>query len=261
MKAAIAILVCVCLALGGVLLLSRNKAQQQLKEDSNQISVLSNQWVETRSKLTEQEKVNVSLETNLDTRVQEISTFSNRLIEVSGTLAKVELEAKEAKAATKAAQEEVAKRDAKIGELESERDELTKKMIGLNTSITNLEGQIKDTERKLAASEGDREFLLKELKRLQAEKAELERQFNDLAVLREQVKKLKEELSITRRLEWIRRGLYGEQKGGQKLQAGFPAPAPKTNYDLNVEIRRDGGAKVIPPATNAPAAVNPPAPK
>ena len=38
--------------------------------------------------------------------------------------------------------------------------------------------------------------ILVELKRLMAEKAELERQFNDLAVLRAQVSKLKEELSI-----------------------------------------------------------------
>ena len=105
----------------------------------------------------------------------------------------------------------------------------------------------------MAASEGDREFLLKELKRLQAEKMELERQFNSLAILREQVKKLKEELSISRRLEWIRRGLYGEQKGGQRLQAGLPVAAPKTNYALDVEIRRDGDAKVVAPAGTAPA--------
>jgi len=61
-----------------------------------------------------------------------------------------------------------------------------------------------DTERKLAASEGDREFLLAELKRLQAEKVDLERQFNDLALLRDQIRKLKDELSIASRLEWIR---------------------------------------------------------
>ena len=36
-------------------------------------------------------------------------------------------------------------------------------------------------------------------------------------VLREQVKKLKDELSIARRLDWIRRGLYGatERKGAE----------------------------------------------
>ncbi len=54
-----------------------------------------------------------------------------------------------------------------------------------------------------------------------AEKAELERQFNDLAVLRAQVSKLKEELSVARRLEWIRQGLFAstEQRGRAEAHA------------------------------------------
>ena len=123
-------------------------------------------------------------------------------------------------------------------------------------SITSLESQIDDTKKKLAASEGDREFLLKELKRLQAEKAELERKFNDLAVLRDQVRKLRDELSIARRLEWIRRGLYGFERGAERLQKGLPAGA-QTNYDLNVEIKQSGGAKIVPTATNTPPATAP----
>jgi hypothetical protein len=94
---------------------------------------------------------------------------------------------------------------------------------------------------------------------LQAEKAELERQFNDLAALRDQVRKLKDELSIARRLEWIRRGLYGSEKGAEKLQKGLASVPGQTNFDLNVEIRQDGGAKIVQPPTNAPA--NPQAPK
>jgi hypothetical protein len=49
---------------------------------------------------------------------------------------------------------------------------------------------------------------------MMTEKAELERQFNDLTVLRAQVAKLKQELKVARRLEWIRQGLFAssEQK-------------------------------------------------
>jgi hypothetical protein len=117
---------------------------------------------------------------------------------------------------------------------------------------------ISDTEKKLAASEGDREFLLKELKRLQAEKAELERQFNDLSVLRTQVAKLKEELSISRRLEWIRMGIYGaqSQKGAERLLSSTPA-LPRTNFNLNVELKQDGSANVISPAVTNRAAATP----
>ncbi len=87
---------------------------------------------------------------------------------------------------------------------------------------------------------------------MQTEKAELERKFNDLAVLRDQVRKLRDELSIARRLEWIRRGLYGSEKGAERLQKGLASAGPQTNYDLNVEIKQSGGTKIIPPVTNTP---------
>ena len=91
----------------------------------------------------------------------------------------------------------------------------------------------------------------------------MERQFNDLAVLRAQVSKLKEELSVARRLEWIRQGLFAntEQRGAQKLMPGTAmsqVKAPKPTYDLNVEVSADGSVKVIPPLTNRPAATAPP---
>ena len=109
------------------------------------------------------------------------------------------------------------------------------------------------TERKLAASEGDREFLLKELKRMQLEKSELERQFTDLAVLRAQVSKLQEELAIARRLDWIRKGISTEvPKGAVALQQGGSATksGTGTNFGLNVEIGSQGGVKIT---TNTPA--------
>jgi hypothetical protein len=132
-------------------------------------------------------------------------------------------------------------------------------MNELTNAIAGLEGRIAETQRKLAQSEGDREFLLKELKRLQAEKADLERKFNDLAVLREQVRALKEELSVARRLDWIRKGLYGQGdlKGGGLLQKGFSKPgtnAPKPGLD--VELKTDGSVK-INATTNAPPAPAP----
>jgi hypothetical protein len=93
-----------------------------------------------------------------------------------------------------------------------------------------------------------------------------------LKVLRTQVAKLKEDLSISRRLAWIREGIFArdEQKGAQQLMQKSPpafgsnstplvaaAPKPKPgNYDLNVEVNSDGTVRVIPPTnavpTNAP---------
>jgi chromosome segregation ATPase len=255
-KIGIIVLVILSVVFGVGLLIRHSKAVHEQQESEARITQLSNDVVQTQAKLSEQIKVNITLETNLAVRTIETETLSNKLAVTSTTLAQTEADAK---TAAETAKGEIAKRDAKIADLEGQNDEMTKKMGDLNTAIAGLETQISDTQKKLAASEGDREFLTKELRRLQAEKAELERQFNDLAVLRDQVRKLKDELSIARRLEWIRRGLYGSEKGAEKLQKGIAAAPGQTNFDLNVEIRQDGGAAVVKPETNAP--VNPAPPK
>ena len=90
-----------------------------------------------------------------------------------------------------------------------------------------------------------------------AEKSELERQFNDLTVLRAQVAKLKEELTIARRLEWIRQGFSPPptKRARQNSCRRRRLPgrqAAKPSYDLNVEVSADGSVKVIPPTNSAP---------
>ena len=87
-------------------------------------------------------------------------------------------------------------------------------------------------------------------------------------MLREQVRKLRDELSISRRLDWIRRGLYGDiGKGAERLQRGFVTVTPaSTNasrsergqYNLDVEINRDGAVKI---GTNTTAAPTTPTPR
>jgi len=249
----IVILVLVCVGLGIALVSIKRDAATEKANASEQISTLSNKWVDTSGKLDEQKQVAAMLEKDLDTQKKAFVELTNNYSQVSANLAKTE-------ASLQASEAEVKQRDAKIGELEVQNQALDKQALDLSTSITNLTVQITDTKKKLATSEGDKAFLEKELQRMITEKAELERQFNDLAVLRAQVSKLKEELSIARRIEWIRQGLFAnaEQKGAQKLMQGLSAPQaqpkpPKPNYDLNVEVTADGSVRVIPAITNAPA--------
>jgi chromosome segregation ATPase len=234
-------------ALSVVLWVRHTSAAKEAKELQDKITLLSAQVVQANSDLNEAKQVNSTLEAHLQQESDASLRLSNTLSQTTATLAKTEADAKKA---AQTAAEEMAKRDQRISELESQRDDLTKRMTELNGAITGLESQITETQRKLATSEGDRAFLLKELKRLQQEKMELERQFNDLATLRDQVGKLKEELSLTKRLDWIRRGLYGSiPKGAEKLKQ--PLTSTNKNYNLNVELHQDGSVKVNP--TNAPA--------
>ena len=173
------ILVVVCIGLGIGLLVRSKRAAKETQEAQSTIMQLSNVWVETKGQVDQLKTENLNLETNLVGRTHELEAVSNNFINVSAALAKTQAEAK---AAAEAAAAEMAKRDTRINELQGQNDEMTKRMLDLNVSLGNLEKQISDTEKKLALSEGDREFLLRELKRLQAEKAQLEKQFNDLAV-------------------------------------------------------------------------------
>jgi hypothetical protein len=93
----------------------------------------------------------------------------------------------------------------------------------------------------------------------------LERKLSDLASLKEQVRVLKENLSIARRLDFIRQGLYDVlgQKGGAHMITPLPPSPPVTNTNkspLDVEIHQSGAVKInSPAATNAPFTNAPPA--
>lgn len=257
-KLALIVLAVVCVGLLVGLAVVKNQAGEQKKQDAVIIVNYSNDLVNTSASLNEQRQVTTMLERDVESHKKALAELTNNFTQVSTELSKTTANLAQTQAALKTSQEEVARRDSKITELEAQNQVLDKQALDLSAAITNLTVQIAATEKKLAASEGDKAFLEKELKRLTSEKAELERQFNDLAVLRAQVAKLKEELSIARRIEWIRQGLFasGEQKGAQKLLQGVntaPAKPVRPSYDLNVEVSSDGSVKVIPPLTNAPA--------
>jgi predicted nucleic acid-binding Zn-ribbon protein len=250
------VLLVAALGLGVGLYLRHNKAVEEKKSDIAAIQQLSNQWVNTQELLEEQQRVNATLDTNVTILDQQVRKYSNNVVALSSNLSDVEARAK---AAAEEAAAEIKKRDERIAGLEEEIDEQTQKMLELTGNIDKLNVSIAETERKLAASEGDREFLLTELQRLQAEKASLERQLNDLAFLRQQVRHLRDELAVSKRLEMIRKGIYNVMKGGERLKSGIKQPTAvaatnKGNFDLNVEVTQDGKAVVVPPT---PGATNP----
>ena len=267
MKNRIGVIVLVLLCLGlliGLVTVKKQSGDQHSK-DVETIQDYSNHLVTTSKSLDDQKQVAALLEKDLDTQKTTLTQLTNDYTKISANLAETSANLAKTQTALQDSQQELAKRDTRISELETQNQALDKKAVDLSSAITNLNLQIADTQHKLSASEGDKAFLEKELKRLMTEKTELERQFNDLKVLRAQVAKLKEEMNIARRLDWIRQGIFAnnDQKGAQKLMLGAAAPqrqvqAPKPTYDLNVEVSSDGSVKVIPPlspgATNSPAA-------
>jgi DNA repair exonuclease SbcCD ATPase subunit len=248
-----------CVALAVALMVVKKQTTEQLREDVEKITTYSNRVVKTTSDLDEERQLNATLYKDLDSQKKTLVELTNNYALLSANYSQVTNSLAATETSLKTSEGELKKRDTRITELEGQNQELDKRAGELSLALTNLTAQISDTQKRLAASEGNRAELESQLKRLLAEKSELERQFNDLKVLKAQVAKLKEELTIARRIEWIRRGLFasGEQKGAQGLVQGagaFQAKPPKPNYELNVEVTADGKVRVIPPLTNNPAA-------
>lgn len=221
-KFALIILTVFSIGLLIALVVNNKQAAEEKVQNAARMIAFSNQWQETSAALVDQKQVITNL---------------------------VEL---------KASQEEVAKRDARIAELEMQNQTLEQKAAELQAAITNLNGRIEDTKAKLAATEGDKTFLEGELQKMLAEKAALEAKFNDISAVRTQVKKLKTEAAVERRLDWVRRGISTSEKKGalkqmKKTELPPSQPKPRPDLNLNVEINSDGSVTVLPPLTNAPA--------
>ena len=250
-KLAIVILTVVCAGLVVALLATKTQSDRQREEVSDKVFDLSNQLVNVNDSLDELRQVNLRLTNDLATAQQQTSRLSNSLTEASSALAS-------AKATLQGAQDQIANLNGRIDDLEAQNKVLDDRATALTNTIAALSLQIADTEQKLADSETNNVFLEKELQQQITQRAELERKFEDLNEVRAQVKKLRDELFVARRLQLMRNGA-NDQKGAELLvqprtaaSVAAAATKPPPNYDLNVEVSSDGSVHVIPPLTNAP---------
>jgi len=259
-KGPILVLLLVAVGLGIALIVINKEASDQAKDAADGLTVASNTVTSVKQQMAELQVVNQTLESNLTTARTD---FSNKIALADANLhtteADLEKAVAEAKAETKSVADSnalaLAQRDERIADLASHNEALDKESAALHIAITNLEFKIATTEVKLANSEGDRAFLLKELKTLQAEKLDLEQKFNNIADIRDQLHKLKVEAAIARRLDWIRRGVYDsfKEKGGQLLIQPLPQTPPPASNGANVELKEGGAVKIqTAPPTDAP---------
>ena len=221
------------------------------------------------------EESKVQLTQNLSTANSELTKTKGTLTKTKGTLSETQgmleqlqsdfnMKVTEYETFVTKADQLLAEKDEKISALNTELNTVQNKNQDYGSQIEVLKSQVADKDReiddigrRLESAEEDRDHLILERKKLIAEKAELEKQFQDILVLRKKVQQLQVELMASKKLEWLRRGFYGgaRKKGGSQLMSMSKKNDRKTvspNADLNVEVRRDGTVKIVPIETNSP---------
>ena len=254
-------------------------------ENAEEVHDMAQKDVEGKLKLSQQElldtKANVAaVEAKLNDKVKELGQLmadraiikksldqtSGELADATARLKQTGVELSEKSAALVAALKELEDGQVRIAKLETDLQAVNQQVGGLRTQIGSLEQGIETTQKKLDAAVGDRAFLLRELKRMQDEKAELEKHLNNLEYVRAQYKKLKSEWVASERLRRIREGIgyYGHPNGNVRGVTSLRRLARRDEESnaspqsseaaggvsadqLNVELRSDGTVTIVEP--------------
>ena len=266
-KVVIIILAVACAGLGIALFATKKSADDRHATDVTLTLDFSNQVVAADKRLDELGQVNLTLSNDLASSQQQLSLdaeqltqLSNSLATATATLATANAALTDTKTTLAAAQEMVTNLNARITDLESQNHMLDTQATTLAAKLMRLSDEIEVTKNRLAIAETNSAFLQAELQKQLVQKAELEHKFNDIDELRVQVKKVKDEIFVARRLQLMKNDT-SSKKGAELLRqrnvqvTSVPNTNRPANYDLNVEVGSDGTVKVIPPlgSTNSPA--------
>jgi hypothetical protein len=260
-KVVIVILAVACAGLVIALFATKKQADDQRTTDVTSINEFSNQVVDADEHLKELGQVNLTLSNDLASSQQQLALSDEQLTQLSNSLAAATATLADTKTSLASAEELVTNLNSRIADLESQNKLLDEQADTLSNTLARLTMQIEQTRSQLAVSETNAVFLQRELQKQLAQKAELEHKFNDLDELRFQVKKIKDEIFVERRVQLMKFDTSGKKGGELLMMRTLPVPgsAPSkpriSTYDLNVEIGSDGSVKVIPPlgSTNTPA--------
>ena len=255
-KIAIIVLAIACIGLGVALFATKKQGDDQHAADVSSINDFSNQLVGANVQLKDLNQVNLALTNDLAASRDVAVGFSNSLVAVNATLDST-------KASLAGAEGEITNLNTQISDLEVQNKVLDQQAQDLTNTIAEMTAVISSTESKLSVAETNTAFLQGELQKQMTQKAELEHKFNDVNEVRAQVKKLRDEMFIARRMQLNKYDNTGKKGASLLMAHNTPAPTAQTNapantppnYDLNVEVGSDGSVKIIPPlgSTNPPA--------
>lgn len=250
-KIGIVILAAACAALAIALIATKKSAADERRDTLAAMLDFSNQLVNARDAINDLSQVNLKLTNDLAVSRQQELELSNNYAETAAALS-------ETKFSLQSDEEKITGLDGRLADLESQNQALGQNAASLSNQLASANDAMAGAQQKLADAETNNAFLVAELQKQMAQKNEMEQKFNDPVQLRVQIKKIRDELFVAQRLEWMRNGTDPSvsHKGGQLLMRHAPstnaAPFAPAHFDLSVEVGSDGSIHVLPPPTNSP---------
>lgn len=240
------ILILACLGLVITLVVTQQHIDQERKKDAYAILDFSNQVVAANDELNDLRQVNLELTNDLNSSRDQLVDLSNQVLTMSDTISNRDAQIKSA--------------EDQIAALQAQNQSLDEQAAALTNTIGDLTAKIAAAEQQLSLSQTNNVFLQSELTNRLDQLAKLNQRFNDLKTVREQAKKLHNELVVQRRIDWIRQGTEPNNnvKGGQLLMArSWPTNrlAPPTHYNMAVEVDSSGAVHIVS-ETNSPTTTN-----
>ncbi|HSY43219.1 MAG TPA: hypothetical protein VK811_04865 [Candidatus Acidoferrum sp.] len=247
------ILILACAGLVIALVINQKHIDAQRQKDTEAIMDFSNQVVAANDELNDLRQVNLVLTNDLNSSREQLVDLSNQMITISNSLSG-QLASSDAQ--LKSAQDQIAT-------LQTQNDALDQQAAELTNTIDALNAKISAAQVQLAESEKNGAFTQAELTNELAANAELQRKFNDLQVVRQQARKLHDELVVQRRLSWIREGT--QPNSGTKQATLLMARTWPTNrlvspshYNLSVEVDSSGAVHIVSDTNSATTNLNSP---
>jgi chromosome segregation ATPase len=247
------ILILACAGLVIALVINQKHIDEQRQKDTAAIMDFSNQVVAANDELNDLRQVNLALTNDLNSSREQLVDLSNQMITISNSLSG-QLASSDAQ--LKSAQDQIAT-------LQSQNEALDQQAAELTNTIDALNAKISAAQMQLAESEKNGTFMQAELTNELAANAELQRKFNDLKVVRQQARKLHDELVVQRRLAWIREGT--QPNSGTKQATLLMARSWPTNrlvspshYNLSVEVDSSGAVHIVSDTNSATTNLNSP---
>lgn len=238
------ILILACAGLVIALVVTQKHIDAERKADADRILDFSNQVVSANDELNDLRQVNLALTNSLNASRQQILDLSNQMLVISGSLSNSDTQ-------LKSAQDQIAS-------LEAQNQAYEQQALQMSNTMTALNAKIQAAETELAQSATNNSFLQGELTNQVQQYSALMQKFNDLKTVKDQARKLHDELVVERRMQWIREGTQPNNNvhGAQLLMArAWPTNklTPPSHYNLSVEVDSSGAVQIVSDTNSAAA--------